>query len=142
MSPVCLVCGKPLKASGGDVNMYYCDSRKEWVSELGTHLDVTESVVYIDPVKRRETMWVVEIPPYRFTMTDFPPGPKTEVHKTILPDWPPWDKIKDPSAIKDPDTLKALLYKKLILTVPALMKLPWHNRQQVLDRLKLYLLFS
>lgn len=117
--------------------MYYCPARKEWMSEFGIHLDVTESVIYIDAASRQETMWIVEIPPYRFTMSDFPHrGPKTEVHKTVLPDWPPWDKTKDPESVK------TLLYKKRILTVSALMNLPWHDKQKVFDRLKLYLLFS
>lgn len=132
MAPVCLVCGKPLKATGGDTNMYYCAMRKEWVSEFGVHLDIVECVIYVDPEKKRETMWVVELAPYRFTMTDFPTGPKTEVHQTVLPDAGPWDR----------DFVKSFLYKKRILTVPAVMKLPWDNKQQVLDRLKLYMLFS
>lgn len=135
-SPVCLVCGMPLKATGGDTNMYYCVTRKEYVSEWNVHLDVVDSVIYIDPIRGCETMWVVEVPPYRFTMTDFESGPKTEVHKTVLPDWPPWNKTMDPESIK------TLMYKKLILTVPARMKLPWHDKQQVLERLKLYMLFS
>jgi hypothetical protein len=134
MPPVCLVCGKPLKATGGDVNMYYCDKRKEWVSEFGIHLDVTDTVIYIDPNKRRETMWIVEVPPYRFTMTNFSTGPKTEVHKTVIPDWAPWD--------KDVENKEMFLHKKLILTVPALMNLPWYDKKQVFNRLKLYLLFS
>lgn len=132
--PSCLICGMPLKASGGDTNMYYCTTRKEYMSEWGLHLDVTDSVIYIDPNKGRETMWIVEIPPYRFTMTDFGSGPKTEVHKTVLPELAPWD--------REIENVKIFLYKKLILTVPSVMKLPWHDKQKVLERLKLYLLFS
>jgi len=116
--------------------MYYCDTRKEYVSDWNIHVEVTDSVIYIDPVSGRETMWVVEIPPYRFTMTDFTSGQKTEVHKRVLPDWPPWNKTTDPESVK------TLLYYKLILKVPSIMKLPWHNKEKVLERLKLYLLFS
>ena len=134
MPPLCLVCGATL-TPGGDTNMYYCATRKEYMSEWGLHVDVTDSVIYVDPQRGRETMWIVEIPPYRFTMTDFG-EPKTEVHKTVLPGDPPWDKVSDPNSIK------FLLFKKLILKVPVLMKLPWHDRQKALERLKLYLLFS
>lgn len=132
--PNCLVCGAQLSASGGDVNMYYCTKRKIYMPEWKCHLDVTDTVIYIDPDKHRETMWVVEIPPYRFTMTDFPRGPRTEVHKTVLPDFAPWD--------REVENIKLFLYKKLILEVPALMKLPWHDKAKVLERLKLYMLFS
>jgi hypothetical protein len=134
--PVCLVCGATLTASGGDTNMYYCVKRKEYVAEWNVHLEVMDSIIYLDPISKQETMWVVEIPPYRFTMTDFSSGRKTEVHKKVLPDWPPWNKAADPESVK------TLLYNELILTVPSLMKLPWHDRQKTLERLKLYLLFS
>lgn len=131
--PNCLVCGAQLTASGGDVNMYYCTKRKIYMPEWKCHLDVTDTVIYVDPKRERETMWIVEIPPYRFTMTDFQ-HPKTEVHKTVLPDLAPWD--------REVENIKIFLYKKLILTVPALMKLPWHDKTQTLERLKLYMLFS
>jgi hypothetical protein len=135
----CLVCGQPLRATGADVNMYYCARRKEWVSEFGIHLDIVDTVIYVDPDEQREIMWVVEIPPYRFTMTDFPSGPKTVVDKTIIPGGPPWDS----QSRKDLEALGTSAgYRKLILTVPAIMKLAWNDKKQVLDRLKLYLLFS
>lgn len=132
-APNCLVCGAQLSASGGDVNMYYCTKRQEYMSEWNTHLDVVDTVIYVDPDRKRETMWIVEIPPYRFTMTNFQ-EPKTEVHKTVLPDFAPWD--------REIENVKMFLYKKLILKVPALMKLPWHDKAKVLERLKLYMLFS
>ncbi len=114
--------------------MYYCAKRKEYMSEWGLHLDVTDSVIYVDPKRGRDTMWVVEIPPYRFTMTDFGYRQRTEVHKTVLPDWAPWD--------REIENKEIFLQKKLILSVPSVMKLPWHDKQKVLERLKLYLLFS
>jgi hypothetical protein len=135
-SPLCLVCGQPLKPSGAGANMYYCTRRKEYVSEWNVHLDVMDTIIYFDPESGRETMWVVEIPPYKFTMTDSSSVQKTEIHKKVLPDWPPWNKAVDPESVK------TLLYNKLILTVPSIMKLPWHDKEKVLERLKLYLLFS
>lgn len=134
--PVCLVCGQPLKASGGDTNMYYCTKRKEYVSEWNVHLDVMDTIIYIDPDNKKEAMWIVEIPPYRFTMTDLRGGQSTEIHKKVLPDWPPWNKSTDSESVQ------TLLYYKPILKIPSVMKLPWHDKEKVLERLKLYLLFS
>lgn len=134
MQPDCLICGQPLKASGGDANMYYCTKRKEYMSELGLNIEVIDSIIYVDPKSGKHSMKVIEIPPYRFTMTDYPRGQRTEVHKTVLPDWAPWDK-----EIEDKEIF---LQKKLILRVPVVLNLPWHDKQKVLERLKLYLLFS
>lgn len=133
-APDCLVCGQPLRASGGDTNMFYCVTRKEHISEWNVHVDYVDTIIYVDPIDRRETMWVVEIPPYRFTMTDFSLGQKTEVHKTVMPDGAPWD--------QEIENREMFLQKKLILKVACLLNLPWHDRQKVLERLKLYLLFS
>lgn len=131
MGYTCLVCGAPLIAAGGKSNMYYCAKRREYVSDFGVHLDVMDSTIYVDEAGR-QTIKVIEIPPYKFSITDEESVQKTEVYKLVLPDAPLWDAAE----------AKEWIYHKSILVVPAVMDLPWHDRRKVLERLKLYLLFS
>lgn len=129
-NPICPVCGNALKATGVDPNMYYCIKRKVWVSDLGLHLDIVDATLNITP-EGKTTWQLIEIPPYSFLISDDEKGQQTVVRKVIAPEKNPWDKVR------------AKTYRReIVLTVPALMKLPWNNKEEVLKRMKLYMLFS
>lgn len=129
-NPICPVCGNALKATGVDPNMYYCIKRKIWVSDLGIHLDIVDATVSITP-EGKINWQLIEIPPYSFLITDDAKGQQTVVRKVLAPESKPYYKAR------------AKTYeRKIVLTVPALMKLPWNNKEEVLNRMKLYLLFS
>ena len=128
----CPVCGDKLLSAGPPaVDTYWCAKRQEYVQDFGTSVDVVDYFVYVDPDGRHSSR-IIEIPPYKFSITDEKSCRKTEVYKTVLNDLPPWS-VEDKSMF---------LQKKHILTIPAVMNLPWHDRSKVLERLKLYLLFS
>ncbi len=128
--PNCPVCGNALKATGVDPNMYFCVKRKVWISDLGIHLDIVDATLNILP-DGKVTWQLIEIPPYSFLITDDEKGQQTVVRKVIGPELTPWNK-------KRAKTFE----RKIVLTVPALMKMPWNNKQKVLERMKLFLLFS
>lgn len=129
-NPICPVCGNTLKATGTDPNMFYCVKRKVWVSDLGIHIDIVDATIYLTNDGKIEWQ-VIEIPPYRFLLTDDKDGQMTVVSKYVTLNKNPWDKQN------------AMAWRReTILTIPALMKLPWNDKEQVLEKLKLYLLFS
>lgn len=130
VTPICPVCGMTLKATGVNPNMYYCTKRKVWVSDLNIHYDTVDSTVFVAP-DGRQTLKIIEIPPYKFIITDEEKIQKTVVHKMMAPDTIPWQRSSTHT-----------VNKKVILTVNTVMKLPWNNKEKVHEKVKLYLLFS
>lgn len=129
-NPICPVCGNTLKATGVDPNMFYCIKRKVWVSDLGLHLDIVDATINLS--SEGKVIWqLIEIPPYSFLITDDDKGEQTVVRKVVAPEERPYNKSR------------AKTYqRKIVLTVPALMKLPWNKKEEVMERMKMYLLFS
>lgn len=130
-APICPVCGLTLRATGVNPNMYYCTKRKVWVSDLGMHLDIVDATIYVDPLSGKQTLKIIEVAPYSFTITDDTVTKKTEVRK-IMPE----ERI--PGTRKSSRSLE----RKKVLSIEACMKLPWNDKEKVLERMKLYLLFS
>ena len=130
-SPTCPVCGGGLRATGANPHMYYCTRRKVWVSDLGIHLDIIDATVYIDPQTGKRTWKLIEIPPYSFRIVDDGSIEKTDVRKVM-----PQERL--PGMRKGARTLE----RKKVLSLNCAMRLPWNDKAKVLERMKLYLLFS
>ncbi len=130
IAPNCPVCGMTLKATGVNPDMYYCTKRKVWISDLGIHLDIVDSTIYVEP-DGRQTLKIIEVPPYTFTITNEEKSQKTVVRKMIPKCSYPW--IKELARPMD---------KVTILTVNAVLELPWNDKKKVYEKVKLYLLFS
>jgi len=130
-TPICPVCGNALKATGVDPNMYYCTKRKVWFPDVGAHIDTIEATVCLD-ADSKPILQIIEVPPYRFTITNEAKGQKTEISKIVLRQ----DRVSPhkwyPHAIN----------RETILTLPTAINLPWNNKEKVLERVKLFLLFS
>jgi hypothetical protein len=127
--PICPVCGIPLRPTGNNPDMYYCTKRKIWIQDLGMHLDIIDATIYVSP-DGKPTLKIIEIPPYSFTITDDPGKTSTVIRKVM-----PQERL--------PGARKArTLERKIILSMDVVAKLPWHDREKVLERVKLYLLFS
>lgn len=110
--------------------MYYCDKRSVWISDLGIHIDVIDAIVEMLP-DGKVTWQKIEIPPYVFIITDNDEGQWTLVSKYVTLNKKPWDKQN------------AMAWKREnILKISAAMNLPWNDRKTVLEKLRLYLLFS
>ena len=128
--PICPVCGKTLKATGVDPFMYYCTKRKIWFPHIGTHLDTVEATIWTD-AEGKYVLQIIEIPPYRFTITDDVDEQKTEISKIAYQETMPPHKWY-PHALS----------REVILNIPTVINLPWNNKEKVLERVKLFLLFS
>ena len=110
--------------------MYYCTRRKIWVSELGIHLDIVDSTIYVDP-DGKQTFRVIEVPPYSFTITDDERTKKTDVRK-VMPE------ARRPGQRKGSRQLE----RKMVLSVGSVINMPWNDKEKLLEKMKLYLLFS
>ncbi len=128
--PTCPVCGNTLKATGADPDTYYCVKRKIWISDLGIHADIVDAAINVSP--EGKVRWQhIEVPPYSFIITDDEKGQSTVVRKLMAPE-------RLPAHIRKTFTYE----KKTILTIKAIMNLPWNNKQKVMERMKMFLLFS
>lgn len=130
-TPICPVCGDVLKISGVDINMYYCPKRKIWFPDIGAHIDTIEATICFN-ADGKPTLQIIEVPPYRFTITDEDQFQKTEISKIAVRQ----DRVHPqkwyPQAIT----------REPILILSTALKLPWNNKEKVLERMKLFLLFS
>lgn len=133
-TPICPVCGMPLRATGVNPDMYYCMKRKIWEPSLGMYLDVVDASVYVD-ANGKETLRVIEVPPFSFTITDDGRKQETIIRKVVAPE-------RDDQMRKLYSSKARTFERKILLTIPAVAKMPWNDRAKVAERVKLYLLFS
>lgn len=130
--PICPVCGIPLRPTGNNPDMYYCTKRKIWMQDLGMHLDIIDATIYLAP-DGQQTLKIIEVPPYSFTITDDNCCKQSTVVRKVIPQ----DRTFPPGPLR-----ARTLERKIVLSVDAAMKLPWHDKEKVLERMKMYLLFS
>lgn len=109
----CPICDRQLVHSG-DPNVFYCNNpTDEW--DIGEK----EYVIWID--KDGDFIKILDLLPYTFTLTKI--GEKRNTKVRVL-------------------TYKAFPDKEIILDVPSVIDFPWHDKDQVFEKLKLYLTFS
>lgn len=129
-APDCPVCGNPLRATGVNPDMYYCTRRRVWVSDLGLHLDIVDATIHVAPDGRR-TYKVIEVPPYSFTIID-----DKDIKQTII------RKVMPEERIPGMKRSARRLERKIVLDFDFPIKMRWNDKEKVLERMKLYLLFS
>jgi hypothetical protein len=109
--------------------MYFCNKRRVWISSLGQHVDSVDAAIFVAP-DGRQTMKTIEVLPYIFNITDDGYTQKTVVKKMIPID-AAWKKMMLPNG-----------ERRVVLTLPVAMNMPWDNKAKVLEKMRLYLLFS
>ncbi len=92
--------------------------------KIQTHLDVTHSMIFIDDTG---TISIFDVPPYGITIFDTKNAdPRTVITERIS------RQVGD----------QVQLDEREVLVLDAIMSLPWHDTDQVIERIKTYLLFS
>lgn len=142
---ICPVCGNPLIMSGIQssslelADIYYCPKRDVWVPELEMSRDVIDCTLFINS-DDKPIYKVIEIPPYIFTIYDYHYQSLGEIHrKTSVV------KIIRNTLLKSvgQDFIGHDLTSKVrLFEIDAVMDLPWHDRDKILNKVKLYTLLS
>lgn len=109
----CPICDR-LLIGGADPNVFICDRPPD---ELD--LNDKEYVIWID--KDGDYVKIIDVLPYTFTITKTNSKENTRVSILTYQDFP---------------------NKRVLLDVPAVMDLPWHDKTQLISKLNLYLTFS
>lgn len=133
----CPVCQDEMENT---INLYImrCKEKKLWLPQLktveglkvNTHVDVTHSIIYTNPDTGKQELKVFEIPPYIFKICDYEgaePYQRTEISERVLRNFGLGEVRSD---------------ELEVISFPTAIDLPWHDAAQVLDRVKMYLLFS
>lgn len=122
--PVCPVCGLVLKTTVINPVLYYCEKRKFWLTEPGMYIDIIDATIYMS-ADGRKTLKIIDIPPFTFTIFDEINFKRTKIYKIM------------------PSHQTKSLTKEMVLDIAGTaIDLPWNDKEKVLDKIKLYLLFS
>ena len=109
-----------------------CSRRSIWYPEPGSQLEYTHAFVMVPDDSSGEFPWMqIEVPPYTIKVIRSKDSAKSVITKTIRKPKHRFDKSKNKEYITED-----------ILTIEAAIDLPWGNRQNVLDRIHTYLVFS
>lgn|SRR5574337_1238610 len=127
---ICPICGNALKAMGTNPNLYTCTKRKVWVSDLGIHVEIVDAAISLSSTGK-QIYKVIEVPPYIFSIADDEGKKQTEITEMVPIADVPWRKI-----------VGRPYDRKVILRISAALDLPWHDKQKVFEKVRLYLLFS
>lgn len=123
----CPVCKRPLRKV---VNQYIleCPPRKVAVPELGVTVECIHTTAHLDMDGSVHKLYI-EILPYHFEINY---KKNTSCILVLTRNVKSkWDKSKN----------KELIWKPL-MEFNSIINLPWNNRKAIMDRVKLYLLFS
>ena len=121
----CDVCDMPLLQSGNE-GIYSCKEVPVWIEDGQRYLEVRHTTCHINQDKI--TYKVISIFPYEFQLL-------YDVNKTIISKVV----IKNITHNKNSTPVK---HKKVLLEIDQIIDLPWNDREQVIQKLKLYSVFS
>jgi hypothetical protein len=123
----CEICGQDLIQSG-NVEIYSCASSYHWIEENNKYLEFKHYSCHIKNGKINYKLFTIF--PYRFEL--FYDDNKTKIYKSIVR-----AEIKNPGK----ETVYSTERQK-VLELESIIDLPWNNKDQVLQKLKLYSIFS
>ena len=128
MTSTCPVCGGPLRQTIS--NILLCPPRKISFLELNTILEVSHATLYFDEEENIIFQQLI-IDKYTFKIYDDPKERKTVILRLQKKERLPFRHSK----------VKEFEWKE-ILTIPAVVTLPWNKPKKVVERVKTYLVFS
>lgn len=122
---VCPICTMPMVVSGNQ-NLYFCEERSVWVSELEASVLTRHALIYVNPNTDKHEVISIEIHPYQIVMWDQEELQRTEITEII------WEE----------NSRGSLSSGKKVLSIDAVLDLPWDDQEEVVRRIKMYLVFS
>jgi len=97
---------------------------------LGIKLDNIHATYYVEPLTQKITYKVIELGMYSFTIQD---GERPEDKSTVI------RKVKE---LKGNRRKARTFESEVVLKFASAIDLPWHDYDKVIERLRLYFLFS
>lgn len=121
----CPICKEPMVLSGNN-NLFFCEERSVWVPELEESIITRHALIYVNPYNGNHEIISIEILPYEIRVWNQDNYKKTEIVELI---WEENERGK-------------LSRGKVALTIDAALDLPWDDQEEVIKRIKMYLVFS
>ena len=117
-----------MSVTGLNPNIYQCQRIKVWVPEIKAKLDNIHATFYVEPLTQQVTYKVIEMGAFSFTIQDDHQKKSTVIRK-----------VKElPKRPKEARTFES----ETILKLSAAIDLPWNDKSKVMERVRMYLLFS
>lgn len=128
---ICPICNKEMLATSNP-KIFKCKQQSVWCPniknisgpKIQTHLDVTHSMIFTDDTG---TISIFDVPPYGITIYDT----KNTAPQTV---------ITERISLQVGEQIQ--LDEREVLRLDAVVSLPWHSADEVIERIKTYLLFS
>jgi hypothetical protein len=103
-----------------------CPKKQTWIEDLEIMVNISHASVWVNPYNNNPEIFSLEVGPYDITMWDTEDAKKTRICTT---DWR--DGLEGPNQ-----------FEKHLITLEKALYLPWHDTQEVVNRIKMYLVFS
>ncbi len=128
-----------------NVDIYRCKEKLVWSPQVRTveglkvqtHLTIVHSIIYVNPETQKQELKCFEYPPYLFTIWDYDNHPVTNRKNGTFRQ----TKITERVFISRRDG-EVVTEDRELFTFPSALDLPWDDAEQVMERVKMYLLFS
>lgn len=133
MTVACPICQVALNPTANP-HMLMCNRRKTFVPELNATLETTHAMIYVNP-EGKQSFMAIEVLPYIFEIKN------DEVKQTKI------FKIIDPTKNHPREKRNAWpgprsFERQHLITLEGVVHCDWHNRASVIDRVKMYMVFS
>lgn len=129
MSLLCPVCQQPMQSTDS-TSIFQCARRKAYIPELDAEVDTIHATIYLNETGR-QIIKVIEVGPYAFEIHDDETIQKTRVTK-----------LMEPGKGKRKRNSARTFERQTLLVVPSVIHAPWHDPQQVVEKIKLYMWFT
>lgn len=122
----CPICDTEMESTYND-DIISCPKQDAFVPALEATVRISHASIYINPETKKSEILSLEIGPYDITVWDQVGNQQTEISKT---DW------------KDNGPSRPNQFSNKLITLPKALHLPWHDTNEVMERIRMYLLFS
>ena len=122
----CDICGAPLIQTG-NVGIFTCKETSIWIEDRKRYLEIRHTTCHV--FDNKITYKLIDVFPYEFHI-DYVTDKTTIFKKTIR------------SIVREDKNVVYTTDKKSLLEIDHIMDLPWNDQEQVIQKLKLYSIFS
>jgi hypothetical protein len=123
----CDVCGINLIQSG-NVGIYTCKEVPIWIEDRQRYLEIRHTTCHV--VNNKVIYKEIDVFPYKFCLS-------LETNKTSI-----FKSIIRTTTLNDGKNIVYNTDKRIVLEIDHIIDLPWNDKEQVIQKLKLYSAFS
>lgn len=122
----CPICDIEMESTY-NADIVSCPQQDTFVPSLEETVRISHASIYVNPETKKPEIISLEIGPYDITIWDQVDDHRTDISKI---DW------------RDSGPSRPNQFTNKLITLPKALHLPWHDTNEVMERIRMYLLFS